>query len=105
VAPLLLAVALAAAAPLEYGVKAAYLLGFTRYVEWPAFVFPAEGAPLVLCVIGPDPFGDLLDRTVAGRSSQQRRLAVRRLAVAELAQAGGCHVAFVSRSVSSTTAA
>src|SRR5438876_476882 len=53
-------------APLEYQIKAAFLLNFVRYVEWPSSAFEAAGTPLVLCVPEQNPFGNALDRTVAG---------------------------------------
>ena len=45
--------------PGEYQIKAAYLLNFARYVEWPAARLPG-GATLRLCVLGRDPFGGAL---------------------------------------------
>ena len=45
----------------EYEVKAAYLLNFARYAEWPASP-PADATDdLVICVLGRDPFGAALD--------------------------------------------
>jgi hypothetical protein len=78
---------------LEYRVKAAYLLNFTRYVEWPTST--AGDTTLSICVLGSDPFGKVLDATVAGRTAQGRTLQVRRVQTAS--QAGGCEVVFVSR--------
>ena len=53
----------AAAEPLEYAVKAAYLTKFGIYVEWPGL---APGAPLNLCIAGADPFGKALALFVTG---------------------------------------
>ena len=78
---------------LEYRVKAAYLLNFTRYVEWPASSPP--DSRLSICVLGSDPFGRILDATVAGRTVQGRPLEVRRVQTAS--EASGCEVVFVSR--------
>jgi hypothetical protein len=80
-------------ASLEYRVKAAYLLNFTRYVEWPTSAAP-DGR-LSICVMGTDPFGSILDATVAGRTVQGRPLEVRRVQTAP--DADGCEVVFVSR--------
>ncbi len=83
---------------LEYRVKAAYLLNFTRYVEWPAPTAPTPAPAdnlLSICVLGTDPFGKILDATVAGRTAHGRPLRVRRLQGA--AEATGCEVVFVSR--------
>jgi hypothetical protein len=80
---------------LEYQVKAAYLLNFTRYVEWPAQSFDAPDAPLTICVLGPDPFGTVLDQTVLGRTTQGRPVSIRRIRTEREAQS--CHLVFVSQ--------
>ena len=64
---------------LEYQVKAAYLLNFTRYVEWPPQSFTDPRAPVTICVLGRDPFGSVLDATVGGRTTQGRSVSVRRI--------------------------
>jgi YfiR/HmsC-like len=80
---------------LEYQVKAAYLLNFTRYVEWPAEVFDTPGDPVTICVLGQDPFGSVLDATLRGRRTQGRTASVRRIDA--VAETSGCHLVFVSR--------
>jgi YfiR/HmsC-like len=55
-------------APSEYQVKAAYLLNFARFVEWPADVL-APGAPLNVTIVGRDPFGGALDEVLHGKSA------------------------------------
>lgn len=84
--------ATAYAAP-EYSIKAGYILLFTRYVEWPSSAFATPTAPIVICVLGTDPFGSVLDQTMAGQQSQRRPLSVRRLDDAHDAE--GCHVVFI----------
>src|ERR1700722_13419516 len=71
---------LAAPAPagevrLEYEVKAAFLFNFLKFVEWPP---SPGGTPWVICVLGHDPFGDVLDETVRGKIVNGRRVEVRR---------------------------
>ena len=80
---------------LEYQVKAAYLLNFTRYVEWPAQSFDAPGAPLTICVLGRDPFGTVLDATVQGRTAHGRPVSIRRIRSDR--EAAACHLVFMSR--------
>ena len=81
---------------LEYKVKAAVLYNFAKFVEWPAAAFPEPRSPFNLCVLGDDPFGPSLDRTVAGESIDGRPIAVQR--GARLAELKGCHLLFVSHS-------
>ena len=86
--------AAATPAPLaEYEVKAAFLHNFARFVEWPE---AAASGPLVVGVLGEDPFGPLLDRTFAGKTLRNQPIHVRRLARVE--DAAGVHVVFISRS-------
>ena len=80
---------------LEYQVKAAYLLNFIRYVEWPAQSFEAPEAPMSICVLGQDPFGRVLDATVLGRTTHGRPLTIRR--VRSDSEAASCHLVFISR--------
>jgi hypothetical protein len=80
-------------ANLEYRVKAAFLLNFTRFVEWPANALAGSGT-LTICVLGSDPFGSILDETVRGKSVNSRALAVRR--IDQLAGNADCRVLFVS---------
>jgi hypothetical protein len=74
----------------EYQVKAAYLYNFAKLVDWPV---PANG-PVVIAVFGQDPFGDVLDRTVQGKTVDGRPLVV--LRPSNLEQLKGCRILFVS---------
>ena len=65
--------------PLEYEVKAAFLLNFTKFVEWPASAFAAADSPIAICVWGNDPFGKMLDRIVAEEVIGGRKVVVRRI--------------------------
>ncbi|AOS44745.1 hypothetical protein Verru16b_01813 [Lacunisphaera limnophila] len=87
--------AIAPAVMPEYSVKAAYLVRFTRYIEWPAGTFADASAPIVIGVLGRNPFGDLLVKSVAGVRSQGREVQVR--VVANLEETAGCHVIFIGR--------
>lgn len=78
----------------EYQVKAAFLLNFGKFVEWPS----GDASDLLICVLGDDPFGETLDDTVAGRTVGRRTVATRRIGA--VAQAKSCSILFVSRSES-----
>lgn len=75
-------------------VKAAYLLNFTRYVDWPPGAYAAPTDPVNVCVLGESAFGQILRRSAQGRLSRGRPLRV--LEPDAPAQAGDCHLAFVA---------
>ena len=93
--------AMSASAAPEYSIKAGYLLLFTRYVEWPASAFDSAAAPINICILGADPFGSVLDGTIAGQQSQQRSLRARRIEATS--EAAGCHVIFIAANASTRT--
>jgi hypothetical protein len=63
--------------PSEYAVKAAFMYNFAKFVDWPAD--PARRGPFIVGVLGDDPFGVVLDRTLAGKKVQDRPLVVKRM--------------------------
>jgi hypothetical protein len=82
--------------PLEYQVKAACLVSFLKFVEWPV-PNPEPGGtlpPLVIAVLGDDPFGAALDELARGKKIDGREVKVVRWADAGAAAA--CHILFVS---------
>jgi hypothetical protein len=85
-----------AEAPSETSVKAAFLPRFARYVTWPPTERPGTGAPVVLCIVGRDPFGSLLEQAARSQGVDGHSIIVRRLATATGAR--GCHLAFVGGS-------
>ena len=80
----------------EYRIKAAFLYNFAKFTEWPADKFSDETAPMILCVIGVDPFGSVLENTVVTKKIKGRSIIVNRTATADNLRA--CHVLFVSSS-------
>ena len=91
-----LAVPARAQRPREYQVKAAYLYGFGRFVEWPAASPGAGDGAFVVCVLGEDPFGRLLDQEAQGAVMKNQPVSVRRIGRAEDGEA--CDTLFVSAS-------
>src|SRR5947209_6412536 len=70
---------------LEYKVKAAFLLNFSKFIDWPE---PEAGkeSPIAICIVGEDPFGSTLDQIVEGEVVGGRKIVVQR--VAKATQAG-----------------
>ncbi len=77
----------------EYQVKAAFLLNFAKFVEWPATAFNSADAPLGICVLGENPFGSALEETVRGMEVAGKSFVIRK--ISEARQAAGCHILFI----------
>ena len=82
--------------PLELAVKATYLYKLAPFVTWPASAWADQGAPLVICIQGKDPFGPLVDRAIAGQRVAGRPVAVKRLP--RIDGASGCQIAYIGGS-------
>lgn len=78
----------------EYKVKAVFLFHFAQFVEWPADGFSGDKAPLVIGVLGHDPFGSYLDEVVAGETINGHPLEVRRFNRPE--DIDTCHILFLN---------
>jgi hypothetical protein len=80
----------------EYQIKAVFLFNFTQFVEWPAEAFPDASSPLIIGVLGEDPFGKVLDEAVQGDQAGSRPLLVRRWR--QVHEVDDCHILFISQS-------
>jgi len=60
----------------EYQVKAAFLYNFTKFVEWPSQHFTNEDRPLVIGVLGRNPFGGQLEQITRGRRVNGREITI-----------------------------
>ncbi|MEJ2395958.1 MAG: YfiR family protein, partial [Candidatus Thiodiazotropha sp.] len=59
-------------------VEAAFLRNFAHYITWPDEVFADSEEPWRICVLGRDPFGDVLEQTFEGRTEQGRSFTILR---------------------------
>ena len=100
---LMAAPGVATAQSLENSVKANYLARFAAFIQWPPGSGPTGNGPLVICVIGDDPFGRQLDQALEGQSVNGHRIAARRLT--RLEAGSGCHIAYLAGSSSQSVAA
>jgi len=85
----------------EYKVKAAYIYNFTKFVTW----VDDSSETFNLCILGDDPFGDLIDpieqRSVMGRPIKLFRLD----SLKSIKINPHCHILFVSSSIEGAPAA
>jgi hypothetical protein len=84
------------ALPKEYEVKAVFLFNFAQFVEWPATAFSGARAPIIIGVLGQNPFGSYLDETVRGERVEDRPLQVQ--FYRRVDEIKHCHILFISRS-------
>lgn len=75
----------------EYEVKAAFLLNFVKFVDWPPVEPANRETPFDICIVGDDPFGSALDRQVEGETVNDRPIVIHRVRKWEEA----CRVMFV----------
>ena len=84
------------AASKEYQIKAACLLNFIQFIEWPPAAFAEPAAPVIVGVLGEDPFGDALEQTFQDELIQGRPVVVRRSR--QIDDLKNCHLVFIARS-------
>jgi hypothetical protein len=82
--------------PSEYQEKAAYLLNFLKFVEWPEDAFTDPLAPVVIGVVGNNPFGFSLQQISLGKTVQGRDVIIRKYRAGE--DLRGSHILFISAS-------
>jgi len=80
----------------EYQIKAAYIYNFAKFVDWPSKAFPDANSPIVIGVLGEDPFGDALEQAIKDKSVNGRKLQAKRFdGVRDVER---CHILFISSS-------
>ncbi len=81
----------------EYELKAIFIFNFLKYVEWPESAFVDADSPIVVGILGRDPFGAKLDEIATGLPVVAgRQVVVRRYSSVEAAAES--HVLFVAAS-------
>lgn len=78
----------------EYQVKAVFLYNFCQFVEWPTKAFASQDDPLVIGILGENPFDNYLEETVKGEKANGHPLAVKHFQTVD--QVTACHILFVN---------
>ncbi len=103
----------------EYETKAGYLLNFVEFIDWPPGAFPHPQSPLILGILGKDPFGPELEK-LQSKVMGGRKLEIKRFKgslefrgqetpgrrqddlvlkkARKLAELRSCHILFISSS-------
>ena len=83
----------------EYLIKAGFIYNFAKFVEWSSAAFSQPDSPIVIGILGADPFGNVLDHLVVDKKIGQRGFIVRRYKWAkDLKDLKDCKILFVSTS-------
>jgi hypothetical protein len=78
----------------EFQLKSVFLFYFTQFVDWPPAAFSQPNSPLVIGILGDDPFGNALDEAVRGEKVNNRPLIVHRYK--RLDEIADCQILYVS---------
>jgi hypothetical protein len=82
--------------PTEYQIKAAFLFNFAKFVEWPTAAFVGVTSPIVIGILGENPFRDDLARTIRNKTIDEHPLEIKELR--SPTEATNCHILFISTS-------
>lgn len=74
--------------------KAVFLWRLAQFIEWPADAFRAPDSPLVIGVVGNNPFGRALEVATSGETAHNRKLVVRYYR--SVREANPCHILYLS---------
>ncbi len=83
--------------------KAAFLYNFGKFVAWPEGAFADKQSPIVIGVLGDDPFGRILAATVKGKTARERAFVIKRFASTKSAsgeELRKCHILYFPQSES-----
>lgn len=78
----------------EYLIKAAFIHKFAMFIEWPEAAFPQKDSPIIIGIVGRDPFGSALDHTVQGNRVNKRDFVIKRIPRGQ--DIADCHIVFIS---------
>jgi hypothetical protein len=78
----------------EYQLKAVFLWRLAQFTEWPNDAFDSRESPIVICVVGDNPFDGALQAAVAGETAHGRRFAIQQHRLIE--QARTCHILYMT---------
>jgi YfiR/HmsC-like len=63
----------------EYLIKAGFIFNFAKFVEWPPASFAQPDSPIVIGILGTDPFGTIIDQIVQDKKIGGRGIVLKRL--------------------------
>ena len=84
----------------EYLIKAGFIYNFAQLVQWPPVAPAQTDSPIVIGILGTDPFGPVIDRVIQDKKLDGRNLVVKRLKWSKepFKDLKDCNILFVSSS-------
>jgi hypothetical protein len=85
----------------EYQIKAVFLFNFTQFIEWPESSFAYSDEPMIIGILGDNPFGSSLNDAITGEKVNGHPLVVKHFE--DYAQLGKCHILFINETETNKT--
>jgi YfiR/HmsC-like len=83
----------------EYLIKAGFIFNFAKFVDWPPTTFAQPDSPIVIGILGTDPFGAIIDQIVQDKKIGARGFVVKRMKWGtDLKDLKECKILFVGAS-------
>jgi hypothetical protein len=78
----------------EYQVKAAFLVNFPKYTDWPTEAFVETNSPIIIAILGETKVAEELQKIISGRTINGRKILLKRLVIGE--EASAFHILFIA---------
>lgn len=78
----------------EYQIKAVFLYNLSQFVEWPKNAFESDQAPVIIGILGDDPFGKYLEETVQSEKIMEHPFLIQKYRSVE--EIKMCHILFLN---------
>jgi hypothetical protein len=79
----------------QSAIKAAFLFNFTGFIEWPSIAFKDADQPLVIGILGDNPFGSYLSDIILNENKNGHPLKIKYFTKAE--DVSNCHILFITK--------
>ncbi len=80
----------------EYEIKTALLYKLAFFIDWPDDRFENEKSPIIVHILGDDPFGSSFEKTIGDNTVRGREIVLKR--IQEIDRKDPCHILFISES-------
>jgi hypothetical protein len=78
----------------EYQLKAVFLWRLAQFTQWPSDAFETADSPIIICLLGDNPFDGALNAAVAGETAHGRKFVVQHHRAVEQLQT--CHILYMA---------